>query len=204
MILPGTKQTLDDLQWLRQRGFEDAVSKHPQVTGICGGLQMLGHSIEDPGGVESGGASRSIDGLGLLPLRTILQGEKTVRRASGQSLLWPAQVIHGYEIHMGETVYDSSARPFAQILRERDSQPLNDGAIHPSGRIWGTYLHGLFDDDAFRHCFLQSARQANGLEPAVELLNLTAQREARMDRWAAHVKKYLDMNLIRSWLEDPR
>ncbi len=85
LILPGSKQTLDDLAWLRDRGFAPALAIYPgMLIGICGGFQMLGLSIEDPAGVESGGVGRTMAGLGHLPIRTIMRQEKTVRRATGQ------------------------------------------------------------------------------------------------------------------------
>ncbi len=204
LILPGTKQTLDDRMWLRDSGFEEAVKKHPQVVGICGGFQMLGQSIDDPAGVESDGKARSIAGLGVLPVCTILHGEKTVRRATGESSLWPGQTFRGYEIHMGETLYETGTKPFAEIRREGDAEPMRDGAIAEPASTWGTYLHGLFDDDSFRHQFLQSVRRAYAMDPATTLVDASAQREARMDRWAAHVRKSLNMDLIRGWLGDLR
>ena len=168
LILPGSKQTLDDLSWLRERGFAAALSEHGgPLIGICAGYQMLGLSIEDPAGVESGGVARAVAGLGLLPVRTVMREEKTVRVA-GQT--------RGYEIHMGETSGSSE-----------------------SGRVWGTYLHGLFDDDAYRHTFLDSAREACGLAPAHDKVPVTAQRQARIDRWADHLRQSLNLELIRGW-----
>ncbi len=170
LILPGSKQTLDDLEWLRSRGFADSVMRHAgEVIGICGGFQMLGLSIEDPAGVESGGVARETDGLGLLPVRTVMREKKTVRRTVGR----------GYEIHMGETEGESTA---------------------DSGRIWGTYVHGLFDDDAFRHEFIDAARRQCGLCPAREKARVSAERESRIDRWADHLRQSLDLDLIRSWI----
>jgi adenosylcobyric acid synthase len=199
LILPGTKQTIDDLEWLKTRDF---TAKLPQFTGvlagICGGFQMLGLSIEDPLGVENGGQSRSVTGLGQLSIRTVLRDEKTVRRATGRTRLFEAKSFCGYEIHMGETLYENGAEPFAQIIRENGAAPIADGAIAKSGRVFGTYVHGLFDDDAFRHGFLDSVRDACGLAPARDYA--AANREARIDRWADHLRQSLDMNLIRGWL----
>jgi adenosylcobyric acid synthase len=171
LILPGTKQTMDDLDWLNHRNF---TAKLPRFTGtlvgICGGFQMLGLSIDDPLGVESGGVARTTQGLGLLQSRTVMKAEKTVRQVDGTT--------RGYEIHMGETV----------------SQP-ND-----SDRIFGTYVHGLFDDDAYRHAFIANARAQSSLNPAETFVCVTAQRQQRIDRWANHLRQSLDMNLIRGWL----
>jgi len=197
LILPGSKQTLDDLQWMRDRGFTDFLTAYSgALIGICGGFQMLGLSIEDPGGVESGGIRRTMPALGQLAVRTVMRDRKTVRRATGRTALWNAPPFSGYEIHMGETIYEEDSAPFAEVLREGLPEPAPDGAAASSGRVWGTYIHGLFDDDAFRHSFLRRARQACGLAPAESQLCVTAEREARMDRWAAHLRRSLDMNLI--------
>lgn len=202
LILPGSKQTLDDLAWIRGRGFAQFLATYPgMLIGICGGFQMLGLSIDDPSGVESDGVPRNVAGLGQLPVRTIMRGEKTVRRAEGRTRLWDAPSFDGYEIHMGETVYENGAEPFAELLKDGEQQPNLDGAIDSSGRVWGTYIHGLFDDDAFRHRFLQFARQACGLSPARSHRCVTAERQARIDRWASHLRHSLDMNLIRSWVK---
>ncbi len=181
LILPGSKQTLDDLQWLRDRGFEPALAAYKgQVIGICGGFQMLGLSIEDPAGVENGGVSRAMQGLGHLPVRTIMRGEKTVRRVAGRTDLWGGCSFSGYEIHMGETT------PHAD-------------AIFSHGRVCGTYIHGLFDDDELRHSFLNFARESCGLTPPHSQVCVTAERNARIDRWATHLRRSLDMDLIRGW-----
>ena len=198
LILPGSKQTLDDLEWLRQRGFVDALRAHRgPLIGICGGFQMLGLSIEDPAGVESGGVARITEGLGLLAIRTIMREEKTVNRATGTA---QGSAFRGYEIHMGETLYEHGVEPFAHLVREGDSQVVPDGAIADSGLVWGTYVHGLFDDDAFRHTFLDSERRQCGLPPAEKKVCVAALREARMDRWANHLRQSLRMDLIRGWI----
>jgi adenosylcobyric acid synthase len=200
LILPGSKQTLDDLDWLRARGFEAPLANFDGfLLGICGGFQMLGISIEDPAGVESGGAPRAVPGLGKLPVRTVMRGAKTVRRASGQTGLWDAPAFTGYEIHMGETFYEHGAEPFAEILREGDSSATPDGAIASSGRVAGTYVHGLFDQDPFRHSFLNLARRECGLAPPAGFVCVTTERQARMDRWANHLRQALDLSLIRKW-----
>ena len=197
LILPGSKQTLDDLLWIQERGFARFLATYAGLLiGICGGFQMLGLSLEDPSGVESAGVPRTMPGLGQLPVRTIMRDKKTVRPAAGRALLWGGFSFSGYEIHMGETLYENGAEPFAEILRECEPQPILDGAVALSGRVWGTYIHGLFDDDAFRHRFLHCARQTCGLTPARSHMWVTAERNARIDRWAGHLRQSLDMNLI--------
>lgn len=201
LILPGSKQTLDDLMWIRDRGFEPFLAAYSgMLIGICGGFQMLGSSIEDPAGVESNSVPRTMPGLARLPIRTVMRNEKCVRRVSGRTSLCDAPPFHGYEIHMGETFCDADPRSFAEIVREGEQQPVLDGFIASSGRIWGTYVHGLFDEDAFRHAFLRFARDACGLAPSQNYANVSAERDARIDRWAAHLRQSLDMNLIRGWI----
>jgi adenosylcobyric acid synthase len=174
LILPGSKQTLDDLAWLRARGFAAALSAHRgPLIGICGGYQMLGLSIEDPAGVENGGVARASEGLGLLPVRTVMREQKTVRAGSGHD--------RGYEIHMGET----STAPGASVAS--------------GDRVWGTYVHGLFDNDEVRHNFIDNARGQCGLTPASRKEPVTANRQARIDRWADHLRRSLHLDLIREW-----
>jgi adenosylcobyric acid synthase len=200
LILPGTKQTLDDLEWLRTSGFAECLPTYPGLLiGICGGFQMLGQSIEDPSGVENAGISRTMPGLAALPVRTIMRNQKTVRRAAGRARFRGTPSFTGYEIHMGETQYENGAEPFAEIVREGEQQTVSDGAITSSGRIWGTYVHGIFDDDFFRHGFVDSAREACGLARARSHTCVTAERQARIDRWADHLRRSLNMNLIRDW-----
>jgi adenosylcobyric acid synthase len=96
-------------------------------------------------------------------------------------------------------VYQNGAEAFATIVREGQRQPTADGAVAASGRVWGTYVHGLFDDDAFRHSFLDTAREACGLAPAPRHAFVTAERQARIDRWADHLRQSLKLDLIRGW-----
>jgi adenosylcobyric acid synthase len=206
LILPGSKQTLDDLEWLRQRGFEPAIRDFAGsggVIGICGGMQMLGESIDDPDGAENHGTARAERGLGMLPIVTVLQAEKVTRMVQGtvQSRAWfggrlDGAAFRGYEIHLGETAYSSGANAFAEIQRAGEEGWWPDGSVAVSGRVIGTYVHGLFADDGFRHAAIAAAREACGLAPAAQLVGVAAERERRIDRLAAHVKASLDMGLI--------
>jgi adenosylcobyric acid synthase len=215
LILPGSKQTLDDLEWLDRRGFSQEFRRLCEqgtpVIGICGGFQMLGSAIEDPHGVENQGKSCGRKGLGFLPVQTVLHGEKTVRRVRGvvRSELFglglcPENRFDGYEIHVGETLYETGSRAFAEIVRQGIPGSTPDGAVSASNRVLGTYVHGLFDNDDFRHSFLAALRCAADLAPAKIWANVSAEREARIDRLADHLRKSLDMNLIRSWIVAPR
>lgn len=216
IILPGSKQTADDLLWMRTEGFESAVLEHAVsglITGICGGMQMLGRLILDPKGMES---SESIQGLCLLPIETTMRPSKITLAGTGQLIaksLFGQPVgnipLRGYEIHVGETSYAGQAQPFAQLVRQtkesQESVPVTveDGCISPDSRIFGTYLHGLFDGDEFRHAFIQAARAFCHLAPAAELNNWGSKRQESLDRLASTVSQSLDMPTIFAWVGLP-
>ena len=214
LILPGTKQTLGDLRWLEQRGFARELCRLSAtgilIIGICGGFQMLGIAIRDPHGIENNGVPVSENGLGLLPVRTVLRKEKTVRRVRGslrynffRAGLSPQVPFEGYEIHVGETLYETEAFPLTDIERQGAAELVPDGAVSKSGRVLGTYVHGFFDKDDFRHGFIQAARVAVDLAPAASYVNANAERNAPIDRLACHLRNSLNMNLLRSWIAGP-
>jgi len=214
LVLPGSKQTLDDLQWLEHHGFAEELRRlhgiGVPIVGICGGFQMLGVAIEDPQGIENQSTPSSREGLGFLPVRTVLNAKKVVRRIQGRvrsNVLGAAAAVettfHGYEIHLGETTYEMAGQPFADIFPEEISASVADGAVSSCGRVIGTYVHGLFDDDEFRHGFVTAARAAADLAPAAGWAYVTAERETRIDRWADHLRKSLNMGLIKSWIVEP-
>lgn len=210
LMIPGSKQTLDDLAWLTATGFAKEIAlfreAHPRragIVGICGGMQMLGRSIEDPTGAENNGIAISASGLGMLPIDTVLKSEKVTRavtgRVSAERLLKMdscKRSFRGYEIHMGETIYREGAQAFAEIRRGGDEDAILDGATDPSEFVIGTYVHGLFDDDEFRHGFLEMARSVCGLAPVESYVWITAERQRKIDRLATHVRNSLDMKLI--------
>jgi adenosylcobyric acid synthase len=205
VVLPGSKQTVDDLLWMREQGLDVAVQQYAQlglVVGVCGGMQMLGESITDPLGMEHAG---SVSGLGLLPIRTIMQADKITRNAVGKMVTLtlfgqPVECnkVSGYEIHIGQTIYLEEAAPFASL--SVDSAEKKDGCISIDTRIFGTYLHGLFDDDAFRHQFLLSARAFHQLDAPRDLLLWRQLREESLNRLASEVEKALDMKTIFTWV----
>jgi len=214
LILPGTKQTLGDLRWLERRGFARELCRLTAtgilIIGICGGFQMLGIAIRDPHGIENDGVPVSENGLGLLPVRTVLRKEKTVRRVRGslrynffRAGLSRQVPFEGYEIHVGETLYETGAFPLTDIERQGAAELVPDGAVSKSGRVLGTYVHGFFDKDDFRHGFIQAARGAVDLAPAASYVNANAERNARIDRLACHLRNSLNMNLLRSWIAGP-
>jgi adenosylcobyric acid synthase len=203
IILPGSKQTVADLRWVRATGLAELIRLHGEngpVVGICGGMQMLGVRIEDPWSVESGDTE---PGLGLLPLQTVMGREKTTREATGQVIApqifaqtLSYSAVRGYEIHVGETQYLDQASPFARIRRAGDSAPVLDGCISLNGHVLGTYLHGIFHEDAFRHAFLSAARSACGLASATTFLNWKRLREREFDRLAGAVEKAVDLKRL--------
>ena len=210
VILPGSKQTAVDLLWMRTEGLESSVIEHAGtglVIGICGGMQMLGQRILDPDEIESTG---SIQGLCLLPIETTMRPSKITLAGTGQLMaksLFRQRVgnipLRGYEIHVGETSYIGLAQPFALLVRQtQESAPetVGDGCISPDSRIFGTYLHGLFDGDDFRHAFIKSARAFCHLTPAAELSNWGSKRRQSLDRLAGTVSESLDMQKIFEWV----
>lgn len=195
LLLPGSKQTVDDLLWLKAQGLDRAIRAHAAtglVAGICGGMQMLGASVLDPLGVEHAGEAEA---LGLLPFHTRMHPNKVTRLARGRMAAArlfggqvPSQTVAGYEIHIGETLYSKGAEPFCTL---EDGSA--DGCISADTRVFGTYLHGIFDDDGFRHTFLSAARAFHGLAPADLFENWKEKREASITRLADAVSRSVDL-----------
>lgn len=209
VIVPGSKQTVGDLRWLEQTGFAAAIKRHYSdgklTIGICGGMQMLGSEVRDRVGLEGGGDAK---GLGLLPIRTDLSGEKITAPARGRicnpelfGIDSEHCAIDGYEIHLGETFYERNCAPFAEIYRRPNPEiKIIDGATSADCKTWGTYLHGIFDADDFRHQFIRRARRIANLSEPSELNFHRAEKEARYDRLAAHVRRSVNLDLIFDWL----
>ncbi len=208
IVLPGSKQTVEDLLWLRAQGLDRAILEHAHrslVVGVCGGMQMLGEQVTDPLGMEHVGV---LSGLGLLPIRTtmlahkvtsLIHGTITGSTLFGQPL--PPTEVSGYEIHIGQTTYLDGAQPFAQIARSATpATQLADGCIAADGRVFGTYIHGIFDGDSFRHAFLAAARAFHTLSPVTNYEPWKARREASLQRLASEVERALDMDRIFAWV----
>lgn len=185
IILPGSKATRGDLGALREYGWDiDILAHHragARVLGICGGYQMLGKSVFDPGGIE--GPRGYSAGLGLLDLETVLGPTKELRLESAISAL-SGDPLSGYHMHMGVTEGADLARPFAHVAGTPE------GAISADGRVMGTYLHGLFAADAFRRAFLGPA------VTALSDLAYEATIEATLDALAAHLERHLDLDAL--------
>ncbi|RMG93586.1 MAG: cobyric acid synthase [Candidatus Dadabacteria bacterium] len=196
VILPGSKNTVDDLHALWRSGLADEILENRKrgayVVGICGGYQMLGRWVRDPLGVES--ANREARGLGLLDVETEMEPEKITAQSEGRlrpgALAWAPEgdPLQGYEIHMGRTRLGPEARPLLD-LRRRGGDPWHpDGAVSPDGRVFGTYLHGLFDNDGFRRAFLSLFR-----EGAADSPSFARQKEEGYDRLADLLRRSLDL-----------
>ncbi|MGR3437057.1 cobyric acid synthase [Salipiger abyssi] len=181
VILPGSKSTRGDLAFLRAQGWDVDLAAHIRrgghVLGICGGYQMLGRSVADPDGIE--GAPGTDPGLGLLEIDTVMTGDKrltetrAVHAASGAG-------FHGYEIHIGRSDGPDRARPFATV------GPRPEGAVSANGRVCGSYLHGMFRDDAFRAAWLAGfgVQAAGRYDAGVETV---------LDALARHMETHLDI-----------
>ena len=168
IIIPGTKNTIGDLRWLRKSGLAKAilsrVGGNSRVTliGICGGFQMLGKIIKDPYGIES--TQKEIKGLGLLDMRTTLSQHKKTCQVKAVDTLW-GKNISGYEIHHGRTMKSPNLEAAFEITaRNGVAARCYDGAISKDRRIRGTYIHGLFDGRDFRRSFLKEILNAKGIE----------------------------------------
>ncbi|MCD0491509.1 cobyric acid synthase [Chromobacterium violaceum] len=195
IVLPGSKNVLADLAWLRAQGWDAALRRHlrygGKVLGICGGLQMLGRKLHDPYGLE--GEPGSGDGLGWLDMETTLAPEKRLTRMRGRLTLDDAEAA-GYEIHMGVSQGPALAHP---AVRFDDGSV--DGARSDDDQIFATYLHGVFDEPAACQAIL---RWAGLKEP--EALDYPALREANIDKLADMLERHLDLEPIRRWLPETR
>ena len=194
LILPGTKNVLSDLRWLEKSGWAVEIKKFANnsgnVVGICGGYQMLGKKVTDPYGVEGGG---NAEGLGLLDVSTELQTKKELKRVEG---VWIENKIEisGYEIHMGKTKTGDAEKPVVEI-NEGNITMRTDGARSASGKVWGTYLHGIFDTAKFRNFYLKSISQ--NIEPQLtEERDAYGQRQSQYDLLADHFRAHLDIDAI--------
>ncbi|MCJ7782664.1 MAG: cobyric acid synthase, partial [Desulfobacterales bacterium] len=159
IILPGSKNVIGDLEYLRQSGLDRKIfdlsdKGRTEVVGLCGGFQMLGQSVDDPYGIES--AKKTINGLGLMPISTVMAQQKTLVRTEGTHL--PSRLkVRGYEIHHGQT----EGTPLIPLVVREDGQII--GAEARKGNVWGTYLHGIFDADEFRRWFIDRLRVRRNL-----------------------------------------
>ena len=202
IILPGTKNTIEDLNWLKQHGLADEIIRHSRkggmVIGICGGYQMLGQSLNDPMHTES--RIPEMAGLGLLDFAVTFKAEKTTVLASGVidcASGWLKELngvmLDGYEIHSGVNTFGENCVPFLR-LNGRDQI---DGVMNPQGNVIGSYLHGIFDTGAFWRALVNRIRVQKGLDANnAEVLTIQQFRDREFDRLAAIVRQNLDMDSV--------
>jgi adenosylcobyric acid synthase len=207
VILPGTKNVPADAEWLEKIGWASILREHAamggRIGGVCGGYQMLGNVIRDPHGVE--GALGEMRGLGLLDVTTELRSEKILRRVRGEWFVneQAARHVEGYEIHVGVTERAPGLGPSARLVDTdagNNAQTFDDGARSADGKIWGTYLHGLFDLPGFRNAFLADIRpdvfnSEGGDTSKVEETGI-AFRDRQYDLLADHFRAHLDLEKL--------
>jgi adenosylcobyric acid synthase len=204
VIIPGTKNTVKDLLLLRERSVDTSIKnayrKGIMIMGMCGGYQMLGRKIIDPHGVES--SHSEIEGIGLLDIETVFGKEKRTCRVEaevvrGEELGVRGGILKGYEIHMGKS---SGAIGLLRLKRfgTRNSESVLDGS--QKGNCWGTYIHGIFDNDLFRRGLLNELRKRRGLPPLEPAFSYADIREKAIDRLADVVRRNIDMDFIKEML----
>lgn len=192
LILPGSKNVISDLNHLYDVGLADRIfalsrNQKTDIVGICGGYQMLGKNIFDPYRIESD--QGSIQGISLLQIETTLEKDKSLKRVFATHIPTKTEV-EGYEIHHGKTKSVGNTRV---ILLNGKAEEL--GHSDPTGRIWGTYIHGIFDKDQFRRKYLDQIRIRKGKTPLVDV-QVSYNLEKSLDRLAQNVRRSLNMNLI--------
>ena len=202
ILLPGTKNTIEDLNWLKQHGLADEIVRHARrggvVMGICGGYQMLGERLLDPDHSES--RIPEIAGLGLLnfsvtfhPEKTTVQSCGTVDCPSGWISEHNGLMLDGYEIHSGRNDFGPDCVPFLRL----NGREGIDGVTNRAGNVLGTYLHGIFDTGAFWHALVSHVRREKGLqEEASEIVTMEEFRRREYDRLADAVRANLDMDAV--------
>lgn len=207
IIIPGTKNTMSDLLWMRQNGLETSIIKYARkgkpVFGICGGFQMLGRELSDPYNVEHGG---TIAGMNLLPSRTVFEKEKTTTQVKGvftnikDGFFDRLSEVHftGYEIHMGQTslLDDSQAGDLTRI-KEISSEKCDKLAGLYKGNIYGSYIHGIFDQKEVVKAVLANLLQAKGLDPDMaEGLDIEAYKESQYDLLASKIRESMNIKML--------
>ena len=204
VILPGTKNTIEDLNWLKQRGIADEIVRHARrggmVIGICGGYQMLGGALRDPEHTES--RIPEMAGLGLLDFSVDFRAEKTTVQAQGvveAGDTWLSGLnglmLEGYEIHSGANTFGPGCVPFLRL----NGREAVDGVVNRRGNVLGSYLHGIFDTGAFWRALVNRVREEKGLgRNDGELLTMAEFRDREFDRLAAIVRQNLDMAAVYS------
>jgi adenosylcobyric acid synthase len=200
IIIPGSKNTVEDLLFLRNNGIERsikaAVAKGIPLIGICGGYQMLGNKILDPFGIESN--NREMEGFGLLDIETTIEKTKITSQVEARldSDRMPdissQHTLRGYEIHMGRS--RGNICLFNVRRLSAHAEPVIDGSLKDN--VWGTYIHGIFDNDCFRRSLLNSIRIKNGLSPVGSVLDYSRLRDDALTQWSEILESTMDMKFI--------
>jgi adenosylcobyric acid synthase len=212
VIIPGTKNTVTDLMLLKDRGLDlsirNAHKKGAMVMGMCGGYQILGKKIFDPEKVESDHGE--MEGIGLLDIDTTFGREKRTRRIEaeltglgGFGLAGPHPVLKGYEIHMGESTGDIGLFRVRNVCAPPGPKTKKEEAVlDGSGdeNCWGTYLHGIFDNDLFRRDLINIVRTRKGLGPLESSISYSDIKDKALDRLADIVRENIDMDFIKGML----
>ena len=207
IMLPGSKNTTEDMLYLRKSGLGEKILAHAKVgkavIGICGGYQMLGEVIRDPQHTES--QNDEVAGLGLLGMETVFASEKLTSQVvaqcqdlhfMGQSI--SADNLQGYEIHMGHTAFTREAdkHPFTVCQRPGKACASQEGTANAAGNVFGTYIHGVFDNDVFRRSVLNAIRHSKGLEALANTRNVMAEKQQAYEHLADVVENALDMEKL--------
>lgn len=202
VIIPGTKNTLGDLEYLKKSGLYNKIREYElngKIIGICGGYQMLGKVLEDPYGVET--TLESMEGLDILPIKTVFEEKKITTRVNGiiaKDLInndTPLS-IYGYEIHMGKTTLLDDGKSLININKSNNEEANHlDGVVNNKGNVMGTYIHGIFDGVEFRQHIINELRRDKGIEEKVSMA-YEHLREKELDKLADLVRASIDMNKI--------
>jgi adenosylcobyric acid synthase len=195
LVFPGTKNTAAALKFVRARGLDRLARRiwdeKGVVVGICGGYQILGKRIRDPRGLES--SERNLDGVGLLDVVTSFAQKKILIQVTGMHSA-SGCAIQGYQVHMGRTRPGSEVTALLQVQKPDGSRRWDEGAVSPDGRVFGTYVHGVFDSPAFRRMFLNRLRAARGWPPMAARPEGSLEQD--LDRLADFVDAHLPLDKI--------
>ncbi|APU59801.1 cobyric acid synthase [Clostridium botulinum] len=200
LVIPGSKNTIEDLLYLRKCGLEESIkeySKDGKIIGICGGYQVLGSKIKDPYKVETD--LGEIEGLNLLDMETTFEKEKITTRVSAKLINEEIEnIVYGYEIHMGISEYSENVKPLFKIY-DKNGEKVDyfDGAINEKGNVMGTYIHGVFDGIVFREKIINELRVKKGLKKKKSQV-YEHMRQKELDKLADIVRQSLDMEKIYS------
>lgn len=209
IILPGTKNTMEDLKWLRESGLETQILKQAAkgkvIFGICGGYQMLGMELSDPFNVESGG---TMAGMGLLPTKTVFEKEKVRTRVSGNfnevsGILAELSYVEfeGYEIHMGQTTYDFNEEELTTIDNVNGEDIIKNDGLYKDN-VYGSYIHGIFDKEEVSKAIVESLCIHKGIDySSISTVDIEKYKEEQYDKLAEGIRNSLDMKAIYKILE---